>query len=79
MLHQMRQTIEVPSVWRPLSFQNQNGDPTIWFEANNNSPDKTRLVILAMTGDEVPEQGYRYVGTAMFGVGHDFVAHCYVQ
>lgn len=66
------------SVWRPLSFGNQEGTPVLWFEADTDSPKVQRLVFLVFTG-EIPPAKAKYVGTATFGQGGWIVIHCYVQ
>ena len=75
--HAPRQVIDTPSEWRPLSFGNQEGTPTLWFEAHPGTPLTARMVFLAFTGEEVPPG--RYVGTAVFGMTGMLVVHCYVK
>lgn len=72
------QVIDPPNTWRPLKFDNQNGTPTIWYEADPDTGTKARVVWLVFTGEAVPANA-RYVGTATFGQGGFIVVHCYVQ
>lgn len=78
MKQEKTQVIEVPSEWRPLSFANQNGDPTIWFEAEKTSQPAQKVVFLVFTGEEVPANA-RFIGTATFGANGFIVVHCYVR
>jgi hypothetical protein len=70
------QVIEVPEDWRPLRFDNQKGDPTIWYECDPTSPKKQRVIFTVFTGETVPD-GARYIGTATFGANDFLVVHCY--
>lgn len=72
------QVIDPPSEWRPLRFGNQEGTPTLWYEADPDSGPKARMVFLVFTGEAVPP-GARYVGTETFGQGGFIVVHCYVR
>lgn len=76
--HAPMQVIDPPSEWRPLRFGNQEGTPTIWYEADPDTGTKARVVYLVFTGEAVPENA-RYIGTAMFGANGFIVVHCYVR
>lgn len=72
------QVVTLPSVWRPLSFGNQEGTPVLWFECDPRSDKKDRVVFLVFTGEEPPKDA-RFIGTATFGQGGFLVVHCYVK
>ena len=75
--HEKTQVVSLPSTWRPLKFDNQRGFPVIWYEADPESGVTDRVIYTVFTGEAVPPKA-RYIGTAAFGLGHDFIVHCYV-
>lgn len=78
LVHEKVQTISFPRTWRPLKFENQNGDATIWFEGDPDTEYTFRLIYLVFTGESVPE-GARYLGTAFFGTTGELVIHAYYR
>jgi hypothetical protein len=85
----LRQDVELPDSWRPLTFANFKGDPVVWYEGESIREDrqphegprpavKVRLIWLLFTGDVVPDKA-RYIGSDIFGATRSLVVHCYVE
>lgn len=71
-----QQFISIPKDAKILTFQYQDGEPTIWAEVDTaNIPDRVRLFIIG-TGHTMPHLDLSYIGTAQ---NNGLVWHLYKQ
>lgn len=68
--------VEIPKDYRILDVQLQGSDLVLWAEVDPDSPITELHVVVALTGDEVPDGGYEHVRTLQIGV---MVYHIYVR
>ena len=68
------QQIEMPGLSHVLCFQKQDGEICIWAEVNDELPKVTRTFKIVMTGEELPDEDLRYIGTVQDGA---FVWHLF--
>jgi len=72
-------SIKLPKGASRLSFQLQNGVPTIWAVVNPDEPLEERSVLILHTGDDVPAvvvQNWAFLGTVQ--VSPNYVVHVWL-
>lgn len=68
--------IYVPSDYRVLSVQMQNGEPTMWCEVDPEAANVNQTVYVVGTGMELPDKKVRHIGSVIDG---SFVWHFYME
>ena len=59
--------VEIPEGGKVLTFQYQNGIPTIWVLVDTSNPPVKRKFLIQGTGWELPDYNMNYIGTAQQG------------
>jgi hypothetical protein len=67
-------TIDMPYGANVLCIQTQNGVPCVWAEVDSTEPTEIRRFVIVGTGQPIPDDADRYVGTWQSG---PFVFHLF--
>lgn len=57
------QSIEMPDAPKPLCFQVQDGEPTLWAEVDTDKSATFQRFFLIGTGHDFPAHQIKYIGT----------------
>ena len=68
--------VDMPEGGIPLSVETQGHEPCLWAEVNPDNPLQQRRFCIVGTGNEVPPEHGRFIGTCLLHAGA-FVLHVF--